>query len=246
MRYFQSSSLGDSVLKVEWTNQHGCGGNEDTDPTKQNCDLILQYSCQESTSFDDANLDRMRDGLTTNTQGYTQMNAETKEASGQRKAADVKLDRVLMETWETYDSCNYREGNAGLFTADQRLGNNNKGYKSAIFTRQNPNGNRRGYECPEERDYFPYWHPTMWRDVAILTGNVSLCDYFKGESFNTKSRYLCVETYPDGTFKHWSRWNNRDDCVKNGAKMIEFSNYLEIAKRKKELFKLNFNKLRFF
>jgi hypothetical protein len=30
-------------MAIEWTNQHGCGGNEQGDPHKLNCDIILQY-----------------------------------------------------------------------------------------------------------------------------------------------------------------------------------------------------------
>ena len=28
---------------MEWTNQHGCGGNEDTDAHKLNCNIVMQY-----------------------------------------------------------------------------------------------------------------------------------------------------------------------------------------------------------
>ena len=31
------------MLQIEWTNQHGCGGNEGNDPHKLNCNVVLQY-----------------------------------------------------------------------------------------------------------------------------------------------------------------------------------------------------------
>ena len=71
----------------------------------------------------------------------------------------------------------------GLFTADQQL----KG-DTSIFTRQNAAGTRSGYECPEERDYYPYWHPTDWIDIAVFTDNTSLCDNYKENSFNVKAK----------------------------------------------------------
>jgi hypothetical protein len=41
--------------------------------------------------------------------------------------------------------------NKGLFLGSQNLNGD-----SQRFTRQNPGGTRRGYECSEERDYYPY------------------------------------------------------------------------------------------
>ena len=64
----------------------------------------------------------------------------------------------------------------GLFTADQKLkADNGLGYSSSIYTRQNNNGGRNGYECPEERDYYPYWHPSPWKDIAVLVDDKNLC-----------------------------------------------------------------------
>jgi hypothetical protein len=71
----------------------------------------------------------------------------------------------------------------GIFTADQQLqGDTTK------YTRQNANGGRSGYECPEERDYYPYWHPTDWTDIAVFAHNDNMCQYYQRESFNVKPK----------------------------------------------------------
>ena len=109
----------------------------------------------------------------------------------------------------------------GLFIADQNLRRSgNQRFSSAIYTRQNPNGNRRGYECPEERDYYPYWHPTPWRDIAVLADDASHCEMFRRESNNRKPKGMCQELHTDtnNSPKYWSIYNNKADCELNNRK----------------------------
>ena len=76
---------------------------------------------------------------------------------------------------------------AGLFTADQINGNSRS---RQIHTRQNPNGQRRGLESPEERDYYPYWRASPFMDLAYLTSNpgTARARSIRAESQNVKAR----------------------------------------------------------
>lgn len=332
MTYFESepdatAEGGSSFMTIEWTNQHGCGGNEHGDPHKLNCDIILQYMCVPTMAADngddyldrnandlfneardaadrilplpntpntdtpqgpntadyacfkpnpagnnpdcvpvnstnsmtmrpcpvmdglnsitcplygglwrwsDYNADnapakgpnmafttlrRFRDGTTTNRQEFTNgANSENQVQRAARKIGDIAANRGLHESWEHYDECYRRERNRGLFTADQNLRNNAFGYSSAVYTRQNPNNNRRGYECPEERDHYPYWHPSPWVDIAVLTDRLDRCAFYQSESQNVKPKNACRKTERCPTC---NRWNNEQKCNERGGRWVE-------------------------
>jgi len=108
----------------------------------------------------------------------------------------------MHESFYYYQNCSQRERNKGLYIADQNIGN------SARATRQNPNeGNRRGFECQEERDYYPYWHPTPWKDIVVLTDDTTKCDWYQAESQNVKDKNYCSK----------QQYNNEQECLSNGG-----------------------------
>jgi len=92
----------------------------------------------------------------------------------------------MHENYEYYQRCTQTQRNKGLYNADQQLNGN-----SARFTRQEDDGTRHGLECNEERDYYPYWSPTPWKDMVILPQKTEWCSYYKGKSRNTNSVWWC-------------------------------------------------------
>ncbi|XP_063687196.1 protein DD3-3-like [Bolinopsis microptera] len=190
-----------STVQVEWTNQHSCGN------VNNNCELVLQYMCG----------DLVRDGTTTNTIPDDRWKCD-------RANCDTDMEYGMHEDYWYYKECKQRYRNKGLYTADQKM------KEGAYSTRQNNGGTRRGYECPEERDHYPYWHPTHWRDIAVFTNDVKRCDYYKQESQNVKNKGYCK--YPDNylQFKeaqgHYPMlMNNKAECeeqwVEHGGEMVQ-------------------------
>lgn len=213
-----------SMLRIEWTVQHSCGPDadalctvvlqyacDDTMPhirdgypsgdvvqsdganpgyfkaefqdTKQNNDGTNRIPCPSSVSgcsgsFGDA-LDTDEDLYMAFFNGE---DTSTPEHHG--------IEFGYHESFEYYrDQCLNTRRNEKLYTADQTL----NGLR-ARRTRQNPSGARSGLECPEERDYYPWWQPSPWKDIAVLVTDDSWCEFYQQESFNVKSRYKCVMT----------------------------------------------------
>jgi hypothetical protein len=173
MTYYEKS-----LLTVEWTSQHGCGNNP-----KLVCNMVIQYMCGSANA--DATV-QIRDGETTNT--------IPANVAGATATGTTGLLYGMHESLQNYLDCNTRQRNMGLYIADRATeGGLTAGRASAIYTRQNNNGNRHGLECAEKRDYYPYWHPSEWKDIAILTANTDWCDFYKAESQNVKSKGYCQD-----------------------------------------------------
>lgn len=177
-----------SLLPVEWTNQHGAN-NPNLDAT-----LVMQYMCDDVNPL-------LRDGTgDSTTTNNNNRNVDLTQNIAQQLA---DLSVALHETVANAQNCSARSRNKGLFTADQNLDNT----KGAQATRQNNNGNRSGLECQEERDYYPYWHPSQWKDLAVLVTNTSLCDYYRNQSQNVVGKNYCSTP----------AYNNQADCTANGG-----------------------------
>jgi len=178
-----------SYLQLEWTNQHGCGqGHLNVD-----CDLIIQYMCSTD----------LRDGTTTDT--ITEATSDTVDANG-------VYTYGMHENFPYFRACAARARNGGLFAADQQnLGTG----ATAQQTRQNNNGNnnQHGFECAEERDYYPYWHPTPWKDIVVFTSDTDRCAYFIKYSQNVMNKFWCASDATDSA--NVEQYNNAASCPQN-------------------------------
>jgi hypothetical protein len=179
-------------VPIGWTQQHGSSKYQ-----MEHSELIIQYMYSPL----------IRDGTTTRT-----IPIKATECQNYDCDTDVRFGRH--ESLDFYEMCTQTEQNQGLFTANQNL----KG-PSARFTRQNNQGTRNGYECPEERDYYPYWRPSPWIDAAYITADTAKCSAIQAESQNVKERYEC--RLPEAFFDNGGTLNkgqnsmyplNKEDC----------------------------------
>lgn len=223
-----------SVLQIEWTNQHGCGENPRT-----HCDIILQYACEDTLTDDCGEPDSgkkcgPRDGLpmtnSNNDRGTANyINLIDGQSNGvNRRTRDREATATIPisishnvqsdprfgrhEPLQFYLKCRRRERNKGLWTADQNVG------EDATRTRQNPGGDRNGYECPEEAHYYPHWAPSPWKDIAILTTKLDQCAWMVAESQNVKEKYEC--NCPTCPAQNRLVPNNRAACTMIGGTWV--------------------------
>lgn len=210
-----------SLLRMTWTAQHGCGN------AFNNCNFVIQFGCDTSDTFDDndfENLPYKGLGIRMNilNGGNTNTPAETDNVNqlAGTYAQNNGNQRGRHESEEFYAMCRNRDRNQGLFLADQKLKGNAQKY-----TRQNPNGNRNGLECPEERDYYPWTSPSPFRDVAWLGNDVDYCKTnIAPFSQNVSPKGACTGgTADDLPDNDQIEANDEAECTAEGGTWVETS-----------------------
>jgi len=151
---------------------------------QNNCVYIIQYLCSND----------LLDGKPVNGQGSTCVNTQS---------YTLNPNLGQHESFNYYNICKHTERNKGL---KYNVLNN-----TSIFSKNNINGDRYGFECPEERDYYPYWHHSSWIDIAVLTTNDD-CDYYNKHSECNENRYDC--------YNYTSKIKNisKEKCIKDNGK----------------------------
>ena len=88
MEYYESVPGGPSKVQLEWTNQHGCGGNEDDNPHKLNCNLVIQYMCQPEAA---RGPDTIRNGVNPQKNDQKREKGQESETQAQFQARKEKV-----------------------------------------------------------------------------------------------------------------------------------------------------------
>jgi len=178
-----------SMLRMTWTNQHGCGN------AKNNCNQVIQWGCDTHDYLEHEENFNSLDKVATGTRMIIRNGGTTATPDAPQNRNDVSnkfqtnnADQVRgrHESEEYYYFAKKRKRNVNLFTADQNLKGNTQ-----IYTRQNPNGNRRGLEVPEERDYYPWSWPTPWKEIAWLGNDKEYCEQVIKPG-TEEAKYSCV------------------------------------------------------
>jgi len=209
----------DSIFRITWKAQHGCG-NE-----KNNCNMVFEWTCdscdwRDEQCINKGKVDGMRVQLMNGLNTGTSNDANGLQNVRATHATNRANDRGLHESEEYYTIAKNRERNKGLFTADQKV----HGSKQ-INTRQNPGGTRRGQEVPEERDYYPWTHPTIWRSAMIFHNNVTECEEkMAAHSQNVEEKCACIPAASAATGAAWTQGQNavlertcKTDCESDTA-----------------------------
>jgi len=152
-----------STLSIEWTNQHQCGGDN------THCTIIVQYMC-------DTNL---RDGT-------NRTNIPIHNEGCENDDCDTDDTYGMHENNTYWKQCYKRQRQNYYVQVDQTLKR-----QQAHYTRQHPSNGIYGYECTEEREYYPYSHPSPWKDIVIMTDNEENCTYYQENSENSAIRWYC-------------------------------------------------------